>query len=97
MAGFADGEAVPDVRAGHEAEAANQGRGAVREDVAIEVGRDDDVVGGRLAEELVDHRVDNLFLDGEVGVLGAREGGAGGFAEEAVGLGEDVRFVGYGD
>lgn len=97
MTGFADGEVIADVGGRDEAEAADKGGGAVGEDVAVEVGGDDNVVAGRLAEEFVDHGVDDLFFDGEVGVFWLGEGGAGGFAEEAVGLGEDVAFVGYGD
>ena len=49
-----------------------------------------------MAEELVDHGVDDLLFNTEMSVFWVREGGTGGFAEETVGLGEDVGFVGYG-
>lgn len=94
MAGLPDDEPIPHIRARHQAQTAHQSGRAVGENIAVEIGRDDDVVGFRLAEEFVHHRVDDLFLDAEAGVLGLGERGAGGFAEEAVGLGEDVGFVG---
>lgn len=98
VAGLADGEALADVGAGDEAEGADEGGGAVGENVAVEVGGDDDVVGLGLAEELVDHAVDDLLLDGDgVGEARGGEGGARRGAEEAVGLGQDVGLVGDGD
>lgn len=97
MAGLANSETLADVGAGDEAQAADEGGGPVGEDVAVQVGRHDDVVVLGLAEELVDHGVDDLLLDGDAAVLGVGEGSLGGGAEEAVGLGEDVGLVGDGD
>lgn len=94
MARLPDHEPIAHVRAGDEPERAHQRGGAVGEDVPVEVGRDDDVVGGGGAEELVDHAVDDLLFDADA--VEGGEGGARGFAEEAVGLGEDVAFVGDG-
>ncbi len=94
MARLPDHEPIAHVRTGDEPQRAHQRGGAVGEDVPVEVGRDDDVVGGRGAEELVDHAVDDLLLDADA--VEGGEGGARGFAEEAVGLGEDVAFVGDG-
>ena len=62
VARLADGEALADVGAGDEAERPHQGGGAIGEDVAVQIGRDDDVVVLGLAEQLVDHRVDDLLL-----------------------------------
>lgn len=90
MTGFPDHEPIAYVGRGDEAEGTDEGGGAVGEDVAVEVGGDDDVVGLGLAEEFVDHAVDDLLFHFHTCVFGVREGGAGGFAEEAVGLGEDV-------
>jgi hypothetical protein len=52
-----------------------------------------------LAEELVDHAVDDLVLDaaGAGGIGGLGEGGLAGAEKEAVGLAEHVGFVGDGD
>lgn len=113
MRGLADdgaataGVGIADVGTRHDAEGADERRGGVRQQVTVKVGRDDDVVGRRLAEELVEHRVDNLLLDadggrgagpgGGRGEGGGGQGGAGSLAEEAVGLGEDVGLVGNGD
>lgn len=73
MAGLAEDEGVADVGAGHEAERADQGGRGVGQDVAVQVGRQDDVVGAGPAEEFVDHAVDDLLGDGE----GVGEGGFG--------------------
>jgi hypothetical protein len=94
MARLPNHEPIAHVRAGDEPQRPDQRGGAVGEDVPVEVGRDDDVVGGWGAEELVDHAVDDLLFDADA--VEGGEGGAGGFAEEAVGLGEDVAFVGDG-
>lgn len=98
VAGLADGEVLADVGAGHEAEGADEGGGAVGEDVAVQVGGDDDVVPLGLAEELVDHAVDDLLLDDDAGVgeQRRREGLAGAGAEEPVRLREHVGLVGDG-
>lgn len=98
MARLPDHEPIAHIRAGDEPERAHERGGAIGEDVAVEVGRDDDVVGGRLAEQLVHHAVDDLLLDADaVRGLEGGEDGARGLAEEAVGLGEDVALVGDGD
>lgn len=97
MARLTDGKAFADVGAGDETQATDEGSGAVREDVTVQVGSDDDVVVLGLTEELVDHGVDNLLLNVDGGVLGVGEGTLGGGAEQAVGLGQDVGLVGDGD
>lgn len=94
VARLANGEALADVGAGDETETANKSGGAVGKDIAVQVRGNNDVVGLRLAEELVDHGVDNLLLDGDGRVLWVGQGVLGGGAEEAVGLGEDVGLVG---
>ena len=96
VAGLTDGEALANVGGGDETERADESSGAVGEDVAVKVGGDDDVVGLGLAEELVNHGVDNLLLDGDRGEAAGGEGLAGGDAEEAIGLGQDVGLVGDG-
>lgn len=97
MARLTDGEALADVGAGDETQAADQSSGGVGQEVAVQVGRDNDVVVLGLEEELVEHGVDNLLLDADGAVLGVGEGGLGGAAEEAVGLGQHVGLVGDGD
>lgn len=99
MAGLADGEAFADVGAGDETQRADEGGGAVGEDVAVQVGGDDDVVELRLAEQLVHHAVDDLLLDEEAGVgeAGGRERLLGAGAEEPVRLRQHVGLVGDGD
>lgn len=97
VARLADGEALADVGAGHEAQRSDERGGAVGEDVAVQVGGDDDVVVLGLAEELVHHGVDNLLLDGHGREARVRERLLGHLAEEAVGLGEDVGLVCDGD
>ena len=99
MARLAHGETVADVGRRHETQRADESGSAIGENVTVEVGGDDHVVCGGLAEELVDHRVDDLLLDLDAGVpeLGLLEGFAGGGAEQAVGLREDVALVCDGD
>lgn len=97
MARLTNGEALTDVGAGDETQAADESSSAVGENVTVQVGGDDDVVVLGLAEELVDHGVDNLLLNGDGGVLGIREGPLGGGAEETIGLGQNVGLVGDGD
>lgn len=97
MTRLADDKVLAHVRGGHEAERANQRRRAVGQDIAVEIGRDDDVVVTRLAEQLVHHRVDDLLFDLEHLVLLVCEDAPGDFAEEAVGLAEHVALVGDGD
>jgi hypothetical protein len=93
VAGLADDKVLADVGGGHEAQRADQRGGTVGQDVAVQVGRDDDVVVARLAEQLVDHGVDNLLLDADGAVLRLREGLAGRLAEQAVGLAQHVALV----
>ena len=83
------------IRAWNETKGANERGGAVGKDVPVEVRCDDDVVGGGLAEELVHHAVDYLFVYGYRAELRLRERCARCFAEEPVGLGEDVGFMRY--
>ncbi len=97
MAGLTDGKAVTNVGTGHETQAADESRGAIGKDVSVEVGGNDHIVVLGLAEELVDHGVDDLLLDLDGGELLSSEGGAGGLAEETIGLGEDVGLVSDGD
>lgn len=96
VAGLAHGKGLAHVSRGDEAERTDEGGGAVGKNVAVKVGRDDDVVGLGLAEELVNHRVDNLFLHLDALKLGVREGLLGRDAEETVGLGQDVGLVSHG-
>ena len=73
MAGLTNSEVITDVGAGNETQGANEGSGAVRQDVTVQVGGDNDIVVLGLAEELVDHGVDNLLLDLDGGeLLGGR-------------------------
>ena len=98
MAGLTDGETLTNVGGGDQTQGADQGGGAVRQDVTVQVGRDDDVVGLGLPEQLVHHAVDDLLLDLELaGELGGGEGLARRRAEQAVGLGQDVALVRDGD
>lgn len=97
MAGLTDGKVLADVGRGDETERANKRSSAVRKNVAVQVGGDNDVVVLGLAEELVHHRVDNLLLDVDELVLGLGEGATGRLAEEAVGLREDVGLVSHCD
>ena len=93
MTGFTDDETIADVGGGDETEGADQGGGAVGEDISVKVGSDDDVVAGRLSEELVDHGVDDLFVDFDRGVSGAGQRLTDHLAEETVGLAEHVTLV----
>lgn len=97
VARLTNGEALTDVGAGDETQAADEGSSAVGENVTVQVGGDDDVVVLGLAEELVDHGVDNLLLNSDGGVLGVRKGLLGGGAEETIGLRQNVGLVGDGD
>lgn len=94
MAGLANSESLTNIRGRHKTERTNQRRSTVGKNITIQVRRDNDVVGLRLAEELVHHRVNDLLLDTNGLELRLREGLAGSSAEQAVGLGEDVGLVG---
>ena len=83
------------IRARNKTEGPHKGSGAIGKDVAVEVWGDNDVVGGGLAEEFVDHAVDYLFIYRYGVELGLGESCARGFAEESVGLGEYIGLVGY--
>jgi hypothetical protein len=93
VAGLADDKVLADVGRRHETERADEGGGAVGQDVAVEVGGDNDVVVLGLAEELVHHRVDDLLFDTDALVLGVLQSAARCLAEEAVGLREHVGLV----
>ena len=95
MTGFPNRKSIAYIRARNKTEGANEGGGAVGKDVAVEIWGDDDVVGGGLAEEFIDHAVDYLFIYCYRAELGLGESCARCFAEEPVGLGEDVGLVGY--
>lgn len=96
VAGLTDGETLADVGAGDETKTSDESGSTVGENVTVQVGSDNDVVVLGLAEQLVHHRVDDLLLDRDGGVLGVGEGSLGGGAEETVGLGENVALVGDG-
>lgn len=97
VAGLTDGKTVTNVGAGNETQAADESGGTIRQDVSVEVRGNNHIVVLGLAEELVDHGVDDLLLDLDGGKLLGGEGSAGGLAEETVGLGEDVGLVSDGD
>lgn len=94
MARLTNGEALADVCAGNEAETANKGGGTVGEDIAVQVGGNDDVVVLGLAEQLVDHGIDDLLFNRDGGVLWVGQGPLGDGAEQAVGLRQHVGLVG---
>ena len=95
MTRFANRKSIAYIRTWNETEGSNEGGGAIGKDVPVEVRGDDDVVGGGLAEELVDHAVDYLFVDRYRAELRLGQSRARCFAEESVGLGEDVGFMRY--
>lgn len=97
VAGLTDSETITDVGTGDETQAANEGSSTVREDVTVEVRGDNDIVELGLAEELVDHGVDDLLLDEDGGELLGGKSAASGLTEETVSLGEHVRLVGDGN
>ena len=96
VARLTDSEAITDVSARNQTQTADQGSGTIGQNVTIQVRGNDDVVVLGLAEELVDHRVDDLLLDDDGGELLGGEGTARGLTEQAVGLGQDVGLVGDG-
>lgn len=97
MAGLTNGEAVADVSAGNKTQAADKSGSTVGQDVTVQVGGNNDIVVLGLAEELVDHGVDDLLLDVDGGELLGGKGLASSLTEQAVGLGQDVGLVGDGD
>lgn len=92
-------EAVTDVGRRNETQRADKSSGTVGKDVTVKVGSDDHVVCGGLAEELVDHGVNNLLLDLDATVPEAClfKGCAGSRAEQTVGLRKNVALVCDGD
>jgi len=94
---FPDRKAIAHVRRRDQTQRPDECGRTVRQDISVQVRRDDDVVRRRLPEQLVHHRVDDLLLDSQVGVLGLRERRPRRLAEEAVRLAEDVALVRDGD
>ena len=97
VAGLTDSEVVTNVGAGDETQATNEGSGTVRENVTVQVRGDNDIVVLGLAEELVDHGVNDLLFDVNGGELLSGKGLARSLTEETVGLGEHVGLVGDSD
>ena len=97
VAGLTDSEAVTNVGTGDETQAANKGSSTVGEDVTVEVRGNNNIVELGLAEELVDHGVDDLLLDEDGGELLGGKSTARGLTEETVSLREHVGLVGDGD
>lgn len=97
VARLTNGETVTHVGARDETQTADQSGSTVRQDVTIQVGGNNDIVVLGLAEELVDHGVDDLLLDVDGGELLGGKSLASGLTEQAVGLRQDVRLVGDGD
>jgi hypothetical protein len=97
VAGLTDSEVVTDVGAGDETQATNESSSTVREDVTVQVRGDNDIVVLGLAEELVDHGVNDLLLHVNGRKLLSGEGLASGLTEETVSLGENVGLVGDGN
>ena len=93
MARLADGEILAHIGGGHETQRPDECGSAVGQNVTVQVGGDDDVVVLGLAEELVHHAVNDLLLDIDELVFLLCERAAGGAAEKAVGLAEDVALV----
>lgn len=86
VAGLTKSKSLANVGAGNETKRANKSSGTIRQDVAVEVRSNNNIIRLRLAEELVDHRVNNLLLNLDRAELGVGKGSLGGGAEEAVGL-----------
>ena len=97
VAGLTNNEVLSDIGRWDETKRTNESGSAVRQDVSVQVGCDDDIVVLGLTEELVDHRVDNLLLDIDELVLLLGERLAGSLAEETVGLRQHVGLVGNSD
>lgn len=97
VAGLTNSEVVTDVGAGDETQATNEGSSTVRKDVTVQVRGDNDIVVFGLAEELVDHGVNDLLLNMNRRELLGGKSLASSLAEETVGLGEHVGLVGDGD
>lgn len=98
VARLADGEALTNVGAGNKTKRTDKGSSTIRQDVTVQVRGNDDIVGLGLAEQLVNHTVDNLLLDlNTTSELGGGESLPGSGTEQAVGLGQNVALVGDGN
>lgn len=97
MARLADDDAVADIRAGHETQRADEGGGAVGEEITVQVWSDDHVVVLRLQEQLVHHAVDDLLLDRQALELRLRERLPRRRPEQPVRLRQHIRLVCDGD
>lgn len=97
VARLTNGKAIADVGTRHQTQTTDQSGSTVRQDVTVQVRRNDNVVVLGLAEELVHHRVDDLLLNMDGGELLSGESLARSLAEQTVRLGQHVRLVGDGD
>lgn len=97
MARLTNSKALADIGAGNETKTSNKGGSTVGEDIAVQVGGNNDIVVFGLAEQLVDHGIDDLLFNSDGGVLGIGQGLLGGGAEQTIGLRQDVGLVGDGD
>ena len=95
MDGLEDGRIHPDVRAGRDAEAADEAGAQVAHDVAVEVRQDEDVVQLGLLDQLHAHVVDDAVLELDSGRT--RRDRRGSLEEQPVGELHDVRLVDGGD
>jgi hypothetical protein len=83
---------LADVRTGSDPQAADESGGEVADDVAVQVGQDEDVVQLRLLHELHAHVVDDPVLEFDPTVVLLRDCPAA-LEKEAVGQLHDVRLV----
>lgn len=97
MARLTNGQTLTDVGTRDQSQTANKSGSTVRQQITVQVGGDNDIVVLRLTEELVNHGVDNLFLNRNTAVLGSRKGDLGSFAEKTIGLRQDIGLVSDGD
>jgi len=97
VARLTNGEALTNVGRGNETQTANKSSSTVGQDVTVEVRSDNNIVGLRLTEQLVDHAVYDLLVDGNALGLEVSKSLASSRAEETVCLRENVALVGDGD
>ncbi|KAI6759111.1 hypothetical protein HG531_013872 [Fusarium graminearum] len=97
VARLTNGKTLTDVGTWDKAQATDKGSSAIGENVTVQVGGDNNIVILGLTEELVDHGVDDLLLNGNGGELGISKGPLGGGTEETISLGQDVGLVGDSD
>lgn len=97
VARLTNSEAITNVSGGNQTQRTDKGSSTVRQNVTVQVRSNNDIVVLGLAEQLVDHGVDDLLLDVDGGEALGGEGLAGGLTEQAVGLGQNVGLVGDGD